>query len=74
MMDLLGMELNRAMDLLSSSGKTWQVRETSPPGGREIDGPFRVIRQEWEGSQTILTVTRVPDAFHNEQEKGDGFV
>lgn len=67
MMDLLGMNLDRALNMLSSSGKTWQVQETSPPGKREAEGPFRVIRQEWEGSRVILTVCKVPDAFQNEQ-------
>ena len=67
MMDLLGMNLDRALNMLSSSGKTWQVQETSPPGRRETEGPFRVIRAEWEGSRVTLTVCRVPDAFQNEQ-------
>lgn len=63
MSDVLGMVLERAESLLRSREQTWEVRETSPPGNREILGPKRVIRQQWSGDHVILTVCRVPDAF-----------
>lgn len=63
MIDLLGLDLGKAEELLSSKGLTWQVRETRPHKNEIEDGFSRVIKQELLDNTYILTVCKVPDVF-----------
>ncbi|MGI6727638.1 MAG: PASTA domain-containing protein [Anaerovoracaceae bacterium] len=63
MIDLLGMNLEQAENLLFSKGIPWKVRETYPTKKIKEDGFLKVIKQEFLDNNYILTVCRVPDVF-----------
>lgn len=63
MIDLLGMYLEKAEEVLSLEGITWKVQNTSPPKNRLENAFPRVIKQENIDDIYILTVCNVPDAY-----------
>jgi hypothetical protein len=63
MIDLLGLDLEKAKGILSTEGLIYQVQNTSPPK-KELEAAFpRVIKQEYIDDIYILTVCNIPDAY-----------
>ena len=63
MLDVLGMDLDIALEQLSSKGLTWLVEISTPPNKKNIEGHHKVIRQVYAEDKYVLTSCVVPDSF-----------
>jgi hypothetical protein len=63
MIDLLGLDAEKAMECLSEKGLSWETEITEPPRKPLDTGYFKVIKQELSEGTYRLTLCKVPDDF-----------
>ncbi len=63
MIDLLGLDAEKAIELLSGRGLSWITEVSEPPTKQLNDGYLKVIKQEFAEGEYRLTLCKVPDSF-----------
>ncbi|MGI6733936.1 MAG: hypothetical protein ACOX4J_07200 [Anaerovoracaceae bacterium] len=63
MLDLLGLDAEKALEVLSGKGLSWETVITEPPRKSLDTGCLKVIKQELIEGAYRLTLCKVPDDF-----------